>query len=99
MRRLGSRLSWRRIVDVRADPLFFEEEGDEADDEDWDLAQYRRKTEAEREVTERMRIEALGGTVDSLNLDDVDEDDEDESDEDDEAESSEEEGEEPPDSK
>jgi hypothetical protein len=67
------------LSERRSDPLLYEDEDEAADDDDWDLAAYRRKNEAERDEAERMRIEALGGTVDSLNLNggDDSEDDED----------------------
>ena len=51
-----------------ADPDLAGESDDEDDGDDWDLAEYRARTEAEREETERKRIESLGGSVASMTL-------------------------------
>jgi hypothetical protein len=57
-------------ADMISDPELYAESDEEEGDDDWDLEQYRKRTEEEREAAERARIVSLGGKVDDLILED-----------------------------
>lgn len=51
------------------DPELYDNDGDDGgEDDEWDLATYRKQTEDERDEQERKRIEALGGSVAHLSV-------------------------------
>jgi hypothetical protein len=54
-----------------ADPDLYADSDDEADDDDWDLEAFRKRTEEDRDAAERARIIAMGGRVEDLSLEDA----------------------------
>ncbi|KAG0141066.1 hypothetical protein CROQUDRAFT_136350 [Cronartium quercuum f. sp. fusiforme G11] len=53
---------------VYGDDAYSDGEGEENDEDEWDLAKYRKETEAERARQEQERIEKLGGVVSEISL-------------------------------